>query len=40
MTFMVNQDGVVYQNDLGPDTERVARKMEQFDPGEGWIKAQ
>lgn len=36
MTFMVDRQGVVYQKDLGPDTERVARAMKAFDPGPGW----
>ena len=36
MTFVVNQDGVVYQKDLGPDTERIARQMREYDPGTGW----
>lgn len=36
MTFMVNQQGVVYQKDLGDDTEISARAMQSFDPGAGW----
>jgi hypothetical protein len=36
MTFMVTFDGTVYQKDLGPDTEKIAKAMEQFDPGPGW----
>ena len=36
MTFMVNHEGVVYQRDLGPDTEQVAKSMKTFDPGDGW----
>jgi hypothetical protein len=38
MTFMVNHDGVVYQKDLGDDTEQKAKAMEQFDPDETWTK--
>jgi hypothetical protein len=38
MTFIINQDGVVYQQNLGPRTEEVARSMMSFDPGPGWIK--
>jgi hypothetical protein len=37
MTFIVNQDGIVQQQDLGPDTGTVARKMTAYDPGPGWI---
>jgi hypothetical protein len=36
MTFLVNHDGVVFQKDLGPDTETLAPKITVFDPGEGW----
>lgn len=35
-TFVVNQDGTVFQKDLGPDTAAIAQKMTQFDPGAGW----
>jgi hypothetical protein len=35
MTFIVNQQGVVYQKDLGDDTVKIARAMETFDPA-GW----
>ena len=36
MTFIVNQDGVVYQSDLGPDTEAIARQMTEFNPDTNW----
>jgi hypothetical protein len=36
MTFLVNQDGVVYQRDLGEDTEKLATSMLAFNPGAGW----
>ena len=32
MTFIVNQDGKVYQSDLGPQTTSKALSMELFDP--------
>lgn len=35
-TFIVNQDGGVYQKDLGPDSADIASKMTEFDPGAGW----
>ena len=38
MTFIVNHDGIVYQRDLGDDTDATGRAMTQFDPGPGWIK--
>jgi hypothetical protein len=36
MTFIVNQDGVVHQKNLGPDTERIARQMKAYDPDPSW----
>jgi hypothetical protein len=38
MTFIVNQDGVVYQKDLGPDTAAIARAMKEFNPDHTWKK--
>jgi hypothetical protein len=38
MTFMVNQDGVVYQKDLGRNTEKAARAMKLFNPDNTWKK--
>jgi hypothetical protein len=35
-SFMVNQDGVVYESDLGPDTQRIASQTDTFNPGAGW----
>ena len=36
MTFVVNQDGILYEKDLGPDTEAAVKAMTAYDPGEGW----
>ena len=36
MTFIVNQDGIVHQKDLGPDTAKVAHAIERFDPDKSW----
>ena len=36
MTFIVNQDGKVYQADLGKDTQGKASAMQRFEPGKGW----
>ncbi|MGH9809688.1 MAG: DUF2950 family protein, partial [Terriglobia bacterium] len=36
MTFIVNQDGVVYEKDLGPGTEAAARKITRFNPDKTW----
>jgi hypothetical protein len=39
MTFIVNQDGKVFQSDLGRDTVAKATAMKRFDPGPGWSPA-
>ena len=39
-TFIVNQDGVVYEKDLGPATDMTARQMPSFNPGKGWQAVQ
>ena len=39
MTFIVNQDGVVYEKDLGQDTANIASTMTEFNPDQGWIKS-
>jgi hypothetical protein len=36
MTFLVNQDGVVFEKDLGSRTGEIARKLKLFDPDETW----
>ena len=36
MTFLVNQTGVVYQKDLGPDTPSIAGGMTEYNPDSGW----
>jgi len=36
MTFIVNQDGKVYQKNLGEDTASIARSMKKYDPDSSW----
>jgi hypothetical protein len=36
MTFIVNQQGRVYQKDLGPKTEKIAEAMKEYDPDKTW----
>jgi hypothetical protein len=36
MTFIINQDGVLFQKDLGKTTAETAAAMSEFDPGDGW----
>ena len=40
MTFMVNQDGTVYQKDLGPKTTDLARTIELFAPDQTWTEVE
>jgi len=40
MTFIVNQNGVVYQKDLGKNTAKIAAKMKRFDPDKSWNKVE
>jgi hypothetical protein len=35
-TFAVNQAGIVYERDFGPDTENIVAKIKTFNPGDGW----
>ncbi|MGA7295341.1 MAG: DUF2950 domain-containing protein [Terriglobales bacterium] len=40
MTFIVNEDGTVYQKDLGKKTDAIAKKMKEYNPAPDWQKAQ
>ena len=37
MTFIVNQDGVVFQKDLGEDTATAVESIQTFDPDSSWV---
>ena len=37
-TFMVNQDGVVFEKDLGEETADEAGAISKFDPDASWAK--
>ena len=36
MTFVVGPNGVVYEKNLGPNTEKLATKLNAFDPDPSW----
>jgi hypothetical protein len=38
MAFTVNQEGMIYEKDLGKDTTRIAEGMKIFDPDKTWEK--
>jgi len=37
-TFVVSYEGIVYQKDLGPDTLRVFKEMQLYNPDKTWIR--
>src|ERR1700723_4214237 len=39
MTFVVNQDGIVYEKDLGKQTVEKAKSMKSYDPDPSWKKS-
>ncbi len=36
MTFIVNQQGKVYQKNLGPNTVKIAQQMKEYNPDKTW----
>ncbi len=38
MTFIVNQSGVVYERDLGPETSEIAPNVKEYNPDKSWKK--
>ena len=40
MTFLVSHHGKVYQKDLGPNTDKIAREMQEFNPDQTWAEVQ
>jgi hypothetical protein len=40
MSFIVNQEGQVYQKNLGPQTARAAAAVKSFDPDDSWQPVQ
>ena len=39
-TFIVNQDGVVFEKDLGPETDAAVAVINSFDPDSSWVKVE
>lgn len=35
-TFIVSNDGIVYQKDLGPNSLEIAKRMERYNPDKTW----
>jgi hypothetical protein len=40
MTFIVSQDDIVYQKDLGKNTAKVVEAMKRYDPDKTWKKVE
>jgi len=40
MTFVVDQDGVVHEKDLGKKTEVLAKAMKEYNPDSTWQKVE
>ena len=40
MTFIICQDGVVYQKDLGPNTTKLAKTLSVYDPDKTWARVE
>ena len=40
MSFLINQDGEIFQKDLGPQTTEAAKSLESFDPDSTWSLAE
>jgi Protein of unknown function (DUF2950) len=40
MSFIVDQDGIVYQKDLGPNTANLAKALSVYDPDKTWERVE
>ena len=40
MSFVVGENGIVYEKDLGADTLSVAEAIDSYDPADGWVPAE
>jgi len=40
MTFIVNEDGIVYEKDLGKKTAVLAKSMKEYNLNSSWQKAE
>ena len=40
MTFIVNQDGKVYQQNLGEKSTRIAAAMKEYNPDSNWTQVE
>ena len=40
MSFIVDQDGILYQKDLGPKTTELANALREYDPDRTWARVE
>jgi hypothetical protein len=40
MSFMISQEGIVYERDMGPDTAKLAASLQEYNPDEYWWPAE
>jgi hypothetical protein len=40
MTFIVDQDGIIYQKNLGPNTANLAKALSVYDPDKTWERVE
>ncbi|MDH4559415.1 DUF2950 domain-containing protein [Pseudomonas sp. BN411] len=40
MSFMISHEGQIFQKDLGPNSEKIAKAMKSFDPDSSWDEIQ
>ena len=40
MSFIINQDGILYQKDLGPKTADLANALDEYDPDKTWARVE
>lgn len=36
MTFLINRNGIIFQKDLGEETEKLAAAIDSYDPDDSW----
>ena len=39
-TFIINQDGIVHQKDLGPETAEIVKELTEYDPDNSWTQVE
>jgi Protein of unknown function (DUF2950) len=40
MTFVVNQDGIIYEKDLGQNTASLAKELKEYNPDSTWRRSE